>query len=426
MTVQNLPPELNHPFFKKVQKQFDSISGLISLDHNIRTRLRQPYRMFSVSIPIRLDNGQVRLFHGYRVHHNDTLGPCKGGTRFSPDVSVGEVSALAMLMTWKCALVGLPLGGSKGGVACDPYIRSRNELQRITRRYTSEIINFIGPEIDSPGPDMGTDEQVMAWMMDTYSRHKGGTVNSVVTGKPIAIGGSLCRRDATGMGVVFTIEEAASKLKLKLDKDCRVIVQGSGNVGGVAARILHSIGCKVVAMNDISGTIYNEKGLDVNDVLDYLQEHRTLANYSKGELINKETFFSLDCEVLILAATENQLTLDLAKKIKCRIIAEGANSPTTQDADDFLSKERPDIFIIPDILCNAGGVTVSYFEWVQGLQNFFWSEHEIREKLKQIMTKAFNEIYRTAQKKEFPMRTAALATGIEKVGSAMLLRGLFP
>lgn len=426
MTTQNLPAELNHPFFKKVQNEFDDIAELISLDVNIQTRLRYPYRAMSVSVPIRLDNGQVRLFHGYRVQHNNTLGPCKGGTRFSPLVSMGEVSALAMLMTWKTALVGLPLGGSKGGVACDPYIRSRGELQRITRRYTAEIANFIGPEIDSPGPDMGTNEQVMAWMLDTYSTNHGSTVNSVVTGKPVHIGGSLGRHDATGMGVVFTIEEAFNKLKKPLNEKTRVVVQGSGNVGGVAARTLHKMGCKVLAIADISGHIYNEKGLDVDDLLQYLQDHKTLKNYDKGEIISKEEFFSLSCEILILAATENQLTLELAQKIDCQVIAEGANSPVTKEADDFLKNNRPDIFIIPDILCNAGGVTVSYFEWVQGIQNFFWSENEIMTKLKEIMVKAFNSVYKVSQRKNFPMRTAALATGIEKVGTAMLHRGLFP
>lgn len=426
MTTQYLPSELNHPFFKKVQQDFDEIAQLINLDPNIRTRLRYPYRMIGVSVPTRLDNGQVRLFYGYRVHHNDSLGPCKGGTRFSPHVCMGEVSALAMLMTWKCSLVGLPLGGSKGGVACDPYVRSRNELQRITRRYTSEIASFIGPNIDSPGPDMGTDDQVMAWMMDTYSTQVGSTVNSVVTGKPVNIGGSMGRREATGMGVVFTIEEAANKLGMTLGSNTRVIVQGTGNVGGVAAQTLDKYGCKVLALSDISGCIYNPKGLDVDDVLDYLETYRTLKNYEKGEIISKDEFFGLETDILILAATENQLTGELAKKVKCRIIAEGANSPTTKEADVFFEKERPDIFLIPDILCNAGGVTVSYFEWVQGLQNFFWSEAEIMEKLKEIMVKAFNNIYRTANRNKFSMRTAALSTGIEKVGNAMLMRGLFP
>lgn len=426
MTTQNLPAELNHPFFKKVQKQFDDIAQLINLDVNIQTRLRYPYKMLGVSVPVRLDNGQVRLFHGYRVHHNSTLGPCKGGTRFSPHVTMGEVSALAMLMTWKCALVGLPLGGSKGGVACDPNIRSRNELQRITRRYTSEIANFIGPGIDSPGPDMGTNEQVMAWMLDTYSMHHGTTVNSVVTGKPVAIGGSLGRRDATGMGVVFTIEEAYSKLKIQLDSKTRIIVQGAGNVGGVAAHTLFKMGCNVMAISDISGSIYNPKGLNVDEVLNHMNEFKTLANYKNAEQITKEDFFALESDILILAATENQLTLELAQKINCKMIAEGANSPITGEADDFLKNERPDIFVIPDILCNAGGVTVSYFEWVQGLQNFFWSENEVLAKLKEIMVKAFNEIYRVAKRNKFPMRTAALAAGIEKVGSAMLYRGLYP
>jgi glutamate dehydrogenase (NAD(P)+) len=426
MTLHNVPNELNDPFFSKVQSQFDDIANLINLDANIKTRLRFPYRMMAVSIPIRLDNGQVRLFHGYRVHHNDTLGPCKGGTRFSPHVTMGEVSALATLMTWKCALMGLPLGGSKGGVACDPRIRSRYELQNITRRYTSEISRFIGPNIDSPGPDMGTDEQVMAWMMDTYSQHHGATVNSVVTGKPSLIGGSLGRREATGQGVVFTIEEAASRINLKLNDKTKVTVQGFGNVGGVAAQILSSMGCKIIAINDISGNIYNPEGLDVDDLLAYLKKHKSLSGYSKGDVVTKTEFFAIETDILILAATENQLTLELAKNLKCRIIAEGANSPTTQEAEDYLLENDKDLFIIPDILCNAGGVTVSYFEWVQGLQNFFWSESEILEKLRVIMLKAFTEVFRLSKKNGFTMRTAALATGIERVGAAMLSRGLFP
>ncbi len=426
MAVQNLPAELDHPFFKKVQADFDEIAEIINIDPNIRTRLRYPNQMLSVSVPIRMDNGQVRLFHGYRVHHNGTLGPCKGGTRYSPHVCMGEVSALATLMTWKCALVGLPLGGSKGGVACDPGILSRNELQRMTRRYTSEILNFIGPDIDSPGPDMGTNEQVMAWMLDTYSIHRGSTRNSVVTGKPVEIGGSLVRRESTGLGVVFTIEEACSKLGRKLDGNTRIIVQGAGNVGGIAAQILNKIGCKVIAINDVTGTIFNEKGLNVDGMLDHLKTYKTLQNYAEGTLISKTDFFALPCDIMILAATENQLTLELAQTIQCKMIAEGANSPTTKEADTYLRTERSDIFVIPDILCNAGGVTVSYFEWVQGLQNFFWSENEVTEKLKQVMVKAFNNIYRLAKKNNFNMRTAALAYGIEKVSSAMLLRGLFP
>lgn len=426
MSTHALPAELNHPFFKKVQKDFEEIALKINLDNNIITRLRYPYRTVTVSIPIRLDNGQVRLFHGYRVHHNDTLGPCKGGTRFSPNVELGEVAALSMLMTWKCALVGLPLGGAKGGVACDPYIRSRNELQKITRRYTSEIINFIGPNIDSPGPDMGTNEQVMSWMLDTYSKHRGSTINSVVTGKPVQIGGSQGRHDATGNGVVYTILEAAEKIGMKLDQNTRVIVQGCGNVGGVAAQKLQDLGCKIVGVSDISGSIYNKNGLNMSNVVNHLRMYKTLSNHQESELITKDDFFALDCDILIMAATENQLTLDIAKTLKCRLIAEGANSPTTKEADVYLQSERPDIFVIPDILCNAGGVTVSYFEWVQGIQNFFWTETEINDRLKKIMVKAFNEIYNFAQKNEFSMRTAALATGIEKVGTAMLLRGLFP
>lgn len=331
-----------------------------------------------------------------------------------------------MLMTWKCALVGLPLGGSKGGVACDPLTRSRNELQKITRRYTSEIINFIGPNIDSPGPDMGTNEQVMAWMLDTYSKHHGATINSVVTGKPVSVGGSQGRREATGNGVVFTVIEAAEKIDMKIGEGTRVIVQGIGNVGGVAAEKLQEMGCKIVAVNDISGSLYSAKGLDMEALLRHLAKFKTLSNYPESDTITKEQFFETECDIMILAAMENQLTLELAKKIKCRMIAEGANSPTTQEADDYLAKERPEIFVIPDILCNAGGVTVSYFEWVQGLQNFFWNEFEVKAKLKEIMVKAFGEVYHFSKKNGFSMRTAALANGIEKVGNAMLMRGLYP
>lgn len=379
-----------------------------------------------MSIPARLDNGQVRVFHGYRVHHNSALGPCKGGTRYSLGVSLGEVAALAMLMTWKCALVGLPFGGAKGGVCCDPHIRSRNELQNITRRYTSEIVNYIGPNIDSPGPDMGTNEQIMAWMMDTYSKHHGTTINSVVTGKPVAVGGSQGRHDATGNGVVFTIQEAAQKTGLKIDSSTRVIVQGLGNVGGVAVSKLQKLGCKIVAVNDISASIHNPKGLDVEHVTQYLKKNRTLHNYPEADVITKEEFFATDCEILILAAAENQLTLELAETLKCKMIAEGANSPTTREADDYLQKNRPEIFVIPDVLCNAGGVTVSYFEWVQGLQSFFWTEAEVTAKLKDIMVKAFHEVYSFSEKHKFSMRTSALAVGIERVGNAMLMRGLFP
>ena len=426
MSINSVPAELDHPFFLKVQHQFEEIASLINLDANIATRLRFPYRMVSVSVPIRLDNGQVRLFHGYRVHHNDALGPCKGGTRFSPHVCLGEVAALATLMTWKCALVGLPLGGSKGGVACDPLVRSRNELQKITRRYTSEIVNFIGPTIDIPGPDMGTNEQVMAWMLDTYSKHQGATINGVVTGKPVAVGGSQGRREATGNGVVFTILEAAVHTNMDMNSNTRVTVQGIGNVGGIAAEKLQEMGCKVIAVNDITGSLYNPNGLNMKAILEHMAKFKTLANYTEADKITKEEFFAVECEILILAALENQLTLELAKTLRCRIIAEGANSPTTQEADDYLNENRPDIFIIPDILCNAGGVTVSYFEWVQGLQNFFWSENEIKERLQEIMVKAFRSVYGFAKKNGFTMRTAALANGIEKVGTAMLLRGLYP
>ncbi|MBI4411199.1 MAG: Glu/Leu/Phe/Val dehydrogenase [Deltaproteobacteria bacterium] len=417
--------EWDSPLFHQTQTQLDRAAKLISLDENIFQRLRYPQRVLMTSVPFRMDDQRVVVLPGYRVQHNNALGPFKGGIRYHPGVSLGEVSGLAMMMTWKCALMGLPLGGAKGGIRCDPSQMSRNELQRMTRRYTSEIINFIGPDKDIPAPDMGTNEQVMAWLMDTFSQNHGYAIPSVVTGKPIVIGGSLGRVEATGRGVVYTVMEAAKKLKMKLTSKTRVAVQGFGNVGSHAAGKMARIGCRIVAVSNHSGGTFNEKGLSVDDLTAHHQAKKPLSEYKKGEAITNEELLATECDILILAAIDGVVTAPIARQLKCRIMAEGANGPTTVEGDAVLEK-RDDIFVIPDILANAGGVTVSYFEWVQGLQNLFWSAKEINQKLQQLMADAFARVDETSRKRKVSMRQAALITGIERVTQAMLNRGFFP
>ena len=417
--------EWDMPFFKEVQANFERVARLIKLDDNIFLRLRVPERALMVSVPFRMDTGKVDLVTGYRVQHNDTLGPYKGGIRYSPHVNLGEVSALAMMMTWKSAIIGLPLGGAKGGVAIDPTPLSRQELQRLTRRFTIEILNFIGPESDIPAPDMGTNEQVMAWMMDTYSQQKGHSIPGVVTGKPIDIGGSLGRKEAPGRGVIYTVISAAEKIKLKLDSKVRVAVQGFGQVGAAAARKMEKIGCTVVAVSDVSGGVHNPKGLHYDSLMAYLAQNKTLEGYPEGEHVSNEQLLEINCEVLIPAAIERVIHKDNAKKLKCKILAEGANGPTTNEADQII-RDRGDIFVVPDILANAGGVVVSYFEWVQDLQNLFWKEKEINHRLWEMMSDAFEKVYATSQREKVDMRTAALMTAIRKVSTAMLTRGLYP
>jgi len=414
--------EWRSPASEMAVRQFEIASEKLKLDENVGTRLKRPDRALVVSIPTRMDDGSVKVFTGYRVQHSDTLGPFKGGIRYHPDVNLGEVSALAMWMTWKCSLVGLPLGGAKGGIACDPRELSRNEIQGMTRRYTAEILDFIGPEVDIPAPDMGTDEQVMAWIMDTYSQHKGHAVPGVVTGKPVSIGGTLGRRDATGRGVVYTIVEAAKHLGLDLQR-CSAVVQGFGNVGSVTARDLANLGVKIVAVSDRSGEFWNDKGLPVDDLISYKVRNRVLKGFPKGEEISGSDLFELKCDILIPAAGEMQITADNAGSLNCRLVAEGANGPTTLEADEIL-RERG-IFVIPDILANAGGVIVSYFEWVQDLQNFFWVEEEVNRKLRDILTRTFHEVLRMSQKEHVNMRLAALMIGIRRVSQAMLWRGLY-
>jgi len=403
-------------------QQFDLAADRLGVDPNVARRLRRPDRALIVSVPTRMDDGGVKVFTGYRVQHNDVLGPFKGGIRYHPAVNLGEVAALAMWMTWKCSLVGLPLGGAKGGIACDPAELSRHELQSMTRRFTAEIINVIGPEVDVPAPDMGTGEQVMAWIMDTYSQHKGHAVPEIVTGKPVAIGGTLGRREATGRGVVYMILEAAKHLNIDLTR-CTAVVQGFGNVGSVAVKELANIGVKVIGVSDRTGGFVDEKGLPVEKLLELADKNHSLEGCPYGDKISNEEVLELKCDVLVPAALEMQITKANAAKIHCRILAEGANGPTTPDADAILRENG--IFLIPDILANAGGVVVSYFEWVQDLQNFFWNEVEVNSKLREILVKSFHEVLRMSEKHGVDMRLAALMIGIDRVTRAMLWRGLY-
>ncbi|MDB6069639.1 MAG: gdhA [Verrucomicrobiales bacterium] len=414
----------SHPTFDMACDQFDKVADLLSIDPQDRDRLKYPKRALTVAVPVRLDSGKVQVFSGFRVQHHLSLGPTKGGMRYHPDVALGEVAALAMWMSWKCALTGLPYGGAKGGVTCDPSQLSINELERITRRFTQEIISFIGPQIDIPAPDVGTNEQTMAWMMDTYSIHTGHTVPAVVTGKPVHLGGSLGRREATGRGVAFLIGRAMETLRLK-SQDATAVIQGFGNVGSVTAGTLASTGIKVIAISDVSGGIHNPNGLDLNAIHAHLQSHPTLAGYTGGDRISQDELLTLPCDILVPAALERQITEKNAHLLKCRILAEAANGPTTPAADAILD-QRPDLFIIPDILCNAGGVIVSYFEWVQDLQSFFWDEAEIMGKLYRSLENAFRHTVNTARDRQVSMRTAALSIGIQRVHQAKKSRGLFP
>lgn len=402
--------------------QFDMAAEKLNLDANVAARLRRPDRAMIVSVPTRMDDGRVRVFTGYRVQHNDVLGPFKGGIRYHPAVNLGEVSALAMWMTWKCSLVGLPLGGAKGGIACDPADLSRHELQSMTRRFTAEILNFIGPEVDVPAPDMGTSEQVMAWIMDTYSQHKGHAVPEVVTGKPVAIGGTLGRREATGRGVVFTIIEAAKHLGIELQK-CTAAVQGFGNVGSVVAKELANIGVKLIGVSDRTGGFYDTNGLPLEKLLELANRNHSLEGCPYGEKISNPDLLELKCDILVPAALEMQITRGNAQRLQCRILAEGANGPTTLEADAILREKE--IFVLPDILANAGGVVVSYFEWVQDLQNFFWTAEEVNKKLRDLLVKAFYAVLNMSQKERIDMRQAALMIGISRVARAMLWRGLY-
>jgi glutamate dehydrogenase (NAD(P)+) len=404
--------------------QFDRVAKLMGLDDNIADRLRVPQKSTTVSFPFRHDNyAEVETLMGYRVQHLTTMGPTKGGIRFAPDVDLGGVAALAMLMTWKCAIVGVPFGGAKGGVRVNPMELSRAELQRVTRRFTMEIINVIGPETDIPAPDLGTNEQVMAWLMDTYSQHVGHAVPSVVTGKPPSLGGSIARREATGRGLMFLLPAAAATRALD-PAEVTIAVHGFGNVGRYAAVAGHQQGAKIVAVSDISGAIYDPAGLDVDTASKWVDENRYLEGYPDADFIDGDELFTLPVDVLVPAAIQNVITAKNANEIQAKVIIEGANNPTTLEADDML-RER-DIFIVPDILANAGGVTVSYFEWVQDVQKYFWTENEIVARLREIMTRAFEDVHSIAIRENVDMRSAALIKGIQKIADAKLVRGIFP
>ena len=413
-----------HPTFDMACRQFDLVADHLEIPLNDRDRLKYPKRAVSVALPIHCEDGRTEVFFGYRVQHHLTLGPTKGGMRYHPDVTLGEVAALAMWMSWKCALTGLPYGGAKGGVACDPHKLTITELERITRRFTQEIIPFIGPQIDIPAPDLGTNEQVMAWMMDTYSVHMGHSVPGVVTGKPVGLGGSLGRREATGRGVGYLANRAMDVLGLDATK-ATGCVQGFGNVGSVAAFSLAKYGVKILAASDYEGGIYNPKGLDLWKLNQHVATTRSVAGFPEAEPITNAQLLALPCDILAPCTLERQITADNAAQIKCRILAEGANGPTTPEADAILDR-RGDVFVIPDILCNAGGVVVSYFEWVQDLQSFFWSESEVVDKLFRILESAFMQTLTLSRKRKISMRLAALSLGIKRVHEAKKMRGLFP
>ncbi len=411
--------------YKNAVLQLEEAANVMRLDPNICERLKSPKRALIVSVPIRLDDGTIRVFEGYRVQHNMSLGPGKGGIRYHQDVTLSEVAGLAMLMTFKCSLVGLPLGGAKGGIRVDPTLLSRLEKQALTRRYTTEINMIIGPDKDIPAPDVGTDGQTMAWMMDTYSQERGYAIPGVVTGKPVEIGGSLGRAESTGRGVVYTVVEAAKHLNMKLGTSTTVSVHGFGKVGAVAAEEMHQLGCKVVAAGDVSGAVYNKNGLDIPALLQYVKKHRGVKGFPEAEPISNEDLLAIPVDVLIPAAIDGVITSHNVDKVNARIIAEGANGPITASAHKVLVEKG--MFIIPDVLCNAGGVIVSYFEWVQGLQSFFWTEDEVNSRLKVSMVSAFNRVLACMQHyKTNDMKTAALITGVERLNKAMLLRGLFP
>jgi glutamate dehydrogenase (NAD(P)+) len=412
------------PTFRMACQQFDSVADYLNIPTAERDRLKYPKRSMTVAVPIKLDNGTTRVFPGYRVQHHLTLGPSKGGLRYHPDVTLGEVAALAMWMSWKCALAGLPYGGAKGGIACDPTKLSAAELEHLTRRYTQEMIPFIGPQVDIMAPDLGTNEQTMAWMMDTYSVYAGHSVPSIVTGKPVVLGGSLGRREATGRGVGYLINRAMDTIGLEM-ANATAVVQGFGNVGSVTAFSLARYGVKIIAVSDVSGGVYNAKGLDLEKLQAHVAEHKVVSGFTEADPITNDRLLVTPCDVLVPAALERQITEKNAPAIQCRILAEAANGPTTPEADAILA-ERDGVFVIPDILCNAGGVIVSYFEWVQDLQSFFWTETEVVDKLFRILENAFVQTLNLSRKQKVSMRQAALCLGIKRVLEAKRVRGLFP
>ncbi len=408
--------------FEAMMSRFDIAAKLLSLDPGLYKVLRHPEKQIIVSLPIAMDSGEVEVFTGYRVLYNTSRGPAKGGIRFDLGVTLDEVRALAAWMTWKCAVVNIPFGGSKGGVICDPLTMSMGELERLTRRYTSSIIEILGPDSDVPAPDVNTNERVMAWIMDTYSMHKRHTVTAVVTGKPIEMGGSAGRREATGRGCMFVTREALKQMGLQL-RGAKVVVQGFGNVGSIAAELLQGQGAKIVAVSDVSGGVYNDKGLDVGDVMQWREQHRYVSEYPKGQALTNEELLVLPTDVLLPAALENVITARNAKDIQAKVIIEGANGPTAAGADEVLNKKG--IVVVPDILANAGGVTVSYFEWVQDRDGYFWTEDLVNSRLEDIMVKSFENVLAVSKRYKVNMRIAAYTLAIERVAAVHRLRGMY-
>jgi glutamate dehydrogenase (NAD(P)+) len=414
------------PAYEMAAEQFRIVSDYLHIEDNLRQRILHPKRAVAVTLPVRRDDGRIDVFHGYRVQHHLAFGPTKGGVRFHPRVTLGEVAALSIWMSWKCALTGLPYGGAKGGVPVDPSSLSLRELEALSRRYMQEMIPFVGPRTDIIGPDMGTNEQVMAWFMDTWSVHEGFAVPEIVTGKPLSVGGAAGRRESTGRGVAYLVERALDVMKLQPNR-CSVIVQGFGNVGSVAALSLaYKSGMKIVGLSDATGAFYRKEGMNAHALEAYIQKHGNLAGFAEADPVSPDELLTLPCDVLVPAAVEGVITEHNAGKLRCRVLAEGANGPTTPAADVILNQRWDEIFVIPDILCNAGGVIVSYFEWVQGLQQFFWNETEITDRLFRILEQAFTNVVKRAKAEKIPHRLAALAIGVERVMAAKKARGLFP
>jgi glutamate dehydrogenase (NAD(P)+) len=424
--LEEAPPqaylEWDTPLFRQALTQFEQAVPYANVEPAVAERLRYPERSLVVSVPVRMDDDTWKVLPGYRVQHSSVLGPTKGGVRYDEHVTLGECAALAMWMTWKCALLRLPYGGAKGGIRCDPRALSQGELQRVTRRFTIELGHFIGPQEDIPAPDLATNEQTMAWMMDTYSMQHGYAVPEIVTGKPISIGGSIFRREATGAGVVMVIDRACRKLGWKLEEQ-RCVVQGFGNVGGVAAQELADRGATVLAVSDISGGIYDERGIDVATAHEWVAKHGSLEGYPAQQVTNEE-LLELPCDILVLAALEDQLTGENAHRVDTKLVAEGANGPTDLEADAILAERG--ILVLPDVLTNAGGVTVSYFEWVQDLGRLFWDRSEIRARLEEKLGDAFERVWTRAEAEGMTLRSAALVAGIHEVAAALEARGLYP
>ena len=412
----------NGSIFNAMLQEFDGAARILNLEPGIWKILTHPKRQITVSCPIQMDNGEIEVFTGYRVQYNITLGPAKGGIRYHPGVTLDEVTALAAWMTWKCAVAHIPFGGGKGGVVCDPTRMSKREIEALTRRYVAEIVDAIGPEKDVPAPDVNTNEQIMAWVMDTYSMHVGHTTTSVVTGKPVELGGSLGRREATGRGVMIAARESAKHLGFNIT-GAKVAVQGFGNVGSVSADLLAKEGAVIVGVTDWKGGVHNAKGLDITKLLEYVQQNKSVDGFSGAETLKREDLFKLDADILIPAALENQITIENAPSIKAKVVVEGANGPTTPEANKHLHERG--VFIVPDILANSSGVTTSYFEWVQDRYGYFWSEKEVNERLEAKMCEAFTAVLQTSLKYKVDMRTAAYIVAISRVATVTRLRGMY-